>query len=298
MDFATARVGWAVGSGQLLGTRDGGRTWVDQRNAYMANTFFDPRRVCAVNQAHCWVITGGMDKIRCFHTKDGGRTWLNVDFGPSIYPQDVFFINQRRGWMVSDDGKVLGGGGTIHLTDNGGETWHSEQLTGPGKPDVIRFVNSRQGWLVESVITKDQAKTIGRVHRSDDSGKNWELAATFERQILDIAVLDGERIFIAGEGGLIEKTVDGGKSWQRLKTRTRANINSIAFYGNSTGIAGADFGTLLMADGNGTVWNKLKHSPDGSNCVGACVASPSQAIIAFDNSIHSLTLSSKNSAAT
>jgi photosystem II stability/assembly factor-like uncharacterized protein len=97
MNFATARVGWAAGSSQLVRTQDGGKTWVNQRNDYISNTFFDPRRVCATGQAHCWVITGGMGKIRCFHTKDGGQTWVGLNLGPSTYPKDIFFINRKQG---------------------------------------------------------------------------------------------------------------------------------------------------------------------------------------------------------
>jgi photosystem II stability/assembly factor-like uncharacterized protein len=287
MDFITARVGWAVGSGQIVSTRDGGETWKNQYAEYMADAFFAPHRVSILTQDSCWVIdTVGFGQIRCFHTKDGGRTWINVNLGPSTYPKDIFFINQSKGWIISDDGKFLGGGGTIHRTENAGESWHREKLIIKGKPEILRFLNARQGWLVESVITKDQAKTIGRVLRSNDGGKNWGLAATFESQILDLAVLDAQRIFVSGEGGLIARTADGGNSWQRLRTRTRANINSIAFDGNSKGIAGADFGTMLTSDDGGVSWSKIKGLPEDSNCVKVLIPSRDRGVIATDKSIY------------
>jgi len=126
------------------------------------------------------------------------------------------------------------------------------------------------------------------VHRSDDGGKNWKLAATFDRQILDLAVRDTQRVFVSGEGGLLAGTWDGGKSWQRMKTRTRSAINSITFDSNSKGIAGGDFGMLLMSEDEGKSWRKLKSPSGDSNCVSVRIISHDQAVIASETSIHSL----------
>lgn len=288
MHFASPRVGWAVGSGQILCSGDGGKTWNNQYTDFMASSFFAPHRVSMPSQNSCWVIdTVGFGQNRCFHTRDGGRNWEASKFA-SAYPKDVFFINSQRGWLITDDGKMLSGGGSIHATIDGGKTWKTGRLKIKGRPEVIRFISSRAGWLVERVISKDQGRSIGRLHKSKDGGSTWESVATFDNRILDLAVLDQERIFVSGEGGLIAATRDAGQSWQRLRTKTHAAINSIAFDGNRTVIAAGDFRTLLISDDGGSSWSRLRTPAEDSNWVRACMVSSSQAIVASTTAIYLL----------
>ena len=147
---------------------------------------------------------------------------------------------------------MLSSGGQVYVTVDGGKTWETHKLKMKGKPEVIVFISLRQGWLVERVISRDQTRSFGRLHRSNDGGRTWELLATFDRRVLGLTVLDPRRIFVSGENGSILRTRDGGQSWQRTRTGTRATINSIASDQKLNLIAVGDCGTVLISNDEGS----------------------------------------------
>lgn len=296
--FTSRRAGWAVGSGQILSTTNAGKSWTNHYASSMASASFTPHRLSAPTQDCCWIIdTVGCGQTRLFHTGNGGTNWQATKLGALVYPKDIFFLNTRTGWIITDDGKILSGSGNIHITNDGGKTWTDYKLTFKGRPEVIRFGSLREGWLAERVVSKDQSRSFGRLHRSHDGGRTWAMVATFDRRILDVTVLDAQRIFISGEGGLVVKTLDGGQSWQRSKTRMRAAINSISSDGKLSVLAAGDSANLLKSDDGGASWIKLKGPADGSNCVRAQILPNGQIVVASNTSIFLLNGSSEVGAA-
>src|SRR5215213_4594797 len=110
MQFVDDRVGWAVGSTQLVRTTDAGRTWSNLFHQSTVQLAFAPKKLSAPTRETCWVIdTVGSGRVRCLFTMDGGESWLPLELESSQYPRDIFFFNSHRGWLICDSGTFEGG---------------------------------------------------------------------------------------------------------------------------------------------------------------------------------------------
>lgn len=110
--FANVKEGWGIDGWQnnIVHTADGGLTWTVQRrrdeNGWNS-VFF-------MNNQEGWA--SGQDGI--IHTTDGGQTWevqLKAGSPLSGYLDQITFVDQKRGWVVSREGALK--------TTDGGESW-------------------------------------------------------------------------------------------------------------------------------------------------------------------------------
>lgn len=132
---------WAVDkNGNLIFTSDGGSNWTTSRinsetGDYFTLLFFFNSKFGI-----------GFNKYQWF-TKDGGYTWTkNVGkIFPS--PSDVYFENDRIGWMVSDITPYSTDAGYIAATIDSGRIW-SYQDSISARMFGVYFINSLQGFAV------------------------------------------------------------------------------------------------------------------------------------------------------
>lgn len=156
--FINALEGWATGGeyrgerfqGVLLTTKDGGEKWsfVEAKEAKdLSPVFFtSPRHGCGIDDNNA---------IRC--TNDGER-WLVTysDKGKRRAKRNIFFLNEKQGWIVGDG---------IWRTNDGGETWQ-EQFSLHDQSygfERVVFLNDRLGW----------AQKLDAVWRTSDGGQTW-----------------------------------------------------------------------------------------------------------------------------
>ena len=291
MHFATPRIGWAVGTRQLLHTTDDGRSWINQFKESHPCCYASDTRIFAVSAKVCWTMsTLGCGRFRCCLTRDAGMTWGGKTFGPEIYPNDLFFADPKLGWLVTYTND-LHFQGRVHVTNDGGNHWKMTPAQISGQPDKIRFHNARKGWLIEHYVNKDQTRSYSRLHTSDDGGHSWSKVARFDRRLLDLHALNEDRLIVVGETGFIAQSSDGGNSWKRIPTRRRANFNSIHFYEGRICLAVGDSNTLLLSKDGGHRWGKLKTSLNSCNLIEAHFTSSTSGVIASDRAIHLFALS-------
>jgi len=286
MQFVDDRLGWAVGSAQIVRTTNAGRTWSNFFDESMAQLAFAPKKLSAPTRDTCWVIdTIGSGKTRCLFTFDGGQTWWPLELGSSQYPQDIFFFNSQRGWLICDNGTIEKDVPTIRSTRNGGQTWQSQQLNIEGRPEIIRFVDRNHGWLVERILKNVQTESISRLHRSIDGGETWDFVRAFDDRILDLRIRNRKQIFVCGESGLIAFSPNGGLKWHRFNTGTNEAINFVTLGGDQSVVAGGDFGFLLLSRDQGDTWRQLHGLDSDVNLVGAYLLSESKLIVCSSISI-------------
>jgi photosystem II stability/assembly factor-like uncharacterized protein len=286
MQFVDDRVGWAVGSAQIVRTTNGGRTWNNLFDESMAQLAFAPKKLSAPTRDICWVIdTIGSGKTTCLFTVDAGLTWSPLELGSSEYPRDIFFFNSQRGWLICDNGSSEGGVPVIRSTANGGQTWESQLLNIEGRPEIIRFSDHKYGWLVERILTNFQTESISRLHRTNDGGETWEFVTAFHDRIFDLRIRDHKQIFVCGESGLIASSHNGGVKWHRFSTGIKVAINFITLGGEQTLVAGGDFGFLLLSRDNGYSWRQLRGLNSDANFVGVYLLSESKLIVCSSISI-------------
>jgi photosystem II stability/assembly factor-like uncharacterized protein len=196
--------------------------------------------------------------------------WQQVSVPVQSTLTGVYFVNALKGWAVGHDSTIIN-------TVDGGNTWHV-QLFKPEleKPllDVV-FKNDMEGIAVGA---------YGQFFRTEDGGNSWrsefhdefllledieyleELKNEDEEAYFDErssilphfnrVVIDGRTLYLVGEIGLIAKSNDFGKHWQKFSeiyqgsffdlTRTqRGNLVVVGLRGNA-------FRSLK----NGTPWQR------------------------------------------
>jgi photosystem II stability/assembly factor-like uncharacterized protein len=293
ISFATGETGWAVGSGQVLFTRDGGRTWVNQFEPQLRELGMAPWTARAVDANTCWLIgllSGG--DLYCCYTRDAGRSWQPKRFQPKFFPRDIFFAGSKRGWIVGDDGDYHSSRGRmLFVTNDAGDSWDQIDLGLEGRPARLHFLeDGRRGWLIEQRLKTDDNSISSRLYSSTNEGLRWEEVVHFGRDIIDLCVLDAQTLFVAGEDGFASRSTDGGQTWERLNTRFRGFINSVQFYDKDLGLLLSDFGVLLLTEDGGETWQRISDKSELGNLIAAVFLSQTQIVVTANCGIYNLEL--------
>jgi photosystem II stability/assembly factor-like uncharacterized protein len=160
VDFVDAQHGWAVGNfGRVVRTSDGGRTWTSEVLAPMANAslhavhFVNTQRGFVGGENPLWeaqidntVQTATLSNA--FSTNDGGVTWTVMKTGIPFTLYDIFFEDEKTGWVV-------GAKGSLAKTTDGGATWRV--MPTHAKAHLLKIAKARDGlWIAgtEGVVLK------------------------------------------------------------------------------------------------------------------------------------------------
>jgi photosystem II stability/assembly factor-like uncharacterized protein len=234
--MADAAVGWAVGQyGTIIRTVDAGRTWAIQpslegkENLHLFG-------VHAVDADTAWAV--GVWGTRIL-TRDGGMTW-------SDHSVPVTLDHPLFAWLSTEDQeKVLEGGAVyedVALNDvycrprpsemcwivgEFGTIFRSEDLGGKwirGSIDKSEMEDYDPGvdvggtpYLFTVRFSGERDGLIvglgGVVLRSLDGGRHWSYAATDFRRSFFSIARAADRFVAVGEKGFVRFSTDGGKTW-------------------------------------------------------------------------------------
>jgi photosystem II stability/assembly factor-like uncharacterized protein len=153
------------------------------------------------------VMVGDRGKI--FLWKDGAGTRKAIESGTTSALVTVCFPDDRRGW-------IAGQGGVILHTGDGGSSWKVQ----PSGVDAylldIDFIDPHHGIAVGADST---------VLFTADGGGTWQnaalgtsLALTEEINLFAVVMMDEQKACIAGDGGRIFASEDGGRRWVESKS--------------------------------------------------------------------------------
>lgn len=96
----------------------------------------------------------------------------------------------------------------------------------------------------------------GELFVSPDRGATWQVRRVpGDVTLRAVAILDARRGFIAGDGGTLLATTDGGESWRKVETPAGENFTSIHFVGELGWIAGWS-GAILHSPDGGKTWQR------------------------------------------
>lgn len=277
--FLDKKNGWAVGgSGTVLATRDGGRSWIVQssgtQNELQSVYFLDGQSGWLVGQKGTVLTTtdGGAnwgpaaidsqenlndiafadaltawivgDNGTLLVSRDGGKTWSAVKSGVSTSLKDVFFINAETGWAVGSNGVIL-------ATIDGGASWHAQPNAVYSDLARVFFISRTVGWVVGN---------NGTIRRTSDGGLTWTSQDGLRnQQISDVQFVDETRGFAIVDSGMLW-TSDGGNSWDVLKSTLNQSLANLAFVDPSTGWAVGEGGTILVTVDGGQHWARQDDS--------------------------------------
>ena len=195
------------------------------------------------DEEHGWAV-GEYGFI--LHTSDGGVTWLEQGIGlTNFHLNCVYFLDQQCGWVCGDSGLVL------HTLD-GGRSWHFQPSSTNQSLFGICFIDTKSGWAVG-----DSAVIL----HTTDGGNSWNFQSnSIDRcTFMDVCFVDSMWGWIVGpnctpgQGGLLLRTRNGGKDWEKENSHTYSDLRDVFFTDRMNGWTIGENAVMRTTDG-GEVW--------------------------------------------
>jgi len=230
-------------------------------------------RVHMVNSSRGYLLLTIANQNKIVHrTENGGSNWTATSYiQPSSY-QDIFFTSENTGYIAGPLGSIMktvdggntfaplvtgitenlsrisflneytgyssGANGTVIRTTNAGVSWTAANIPGAG---IVRFD------LIDanSVI----AASGLNAYRTTNSGANWQISPLTGENSTGVDMVNSLTGYISGSNssnyGSINKTTDGGLTWQPLISNFQSPISGICFISENTGYIYGGIGSSI-----------------------------------------------------
>ena len=207
--------------------------------------------------------------------------WKAQSSGVLARFNSVFFIDEKRGW-------VAGGNGALMVTDDGGANWRKlqlpQKLAGSNLRDLMIFksgglvllgelglYNRIPGtvWSERIFILLDQdgagkwmegkpSRPVPASTPVEEPAKKSVFNQTPDSVLVRMSFANDSIGWACGEGGTIQATMDGGRTWQFQDSRVRKLLLDVkAVDERNVWIAGSG-GTILHSKDGGLNWNEQR----------------------------------------
>jgi photosystem II stability/assembly factor-like uncharacterized protein len=287
--FADRNNGWIVGSnGTILKTTDGGENWQAQKKFNEDNIrdvyFSDVKNGWLLCEKNIYGA-GGTSPSYLLKTSDGGVNWerINVFADERERIVRLFFSKSGGGfavgeagalWAMTDEksvwkkvslpvrylmlagnfmdemrGAVVGGGGTILMTEDQGLSWNPATITSNDKKNNAKlnsvfFINNQVGWAVGGQ---------GKILFTNNRGKLWrEQNSNVPINLSDVFFISTAEGWAVGDEGTILYTATGGNVWSAEQTKGNYKLEKVFFTGDR-GFAVGFGGTILSYTKKGKI---------------------------------------------
>jgi len=187
----------------------------------------------------------------CFQT--ARADWTRQNLNTLAWLQDVYFLDERTGWIV-------GSGGTYLATTDGGVTWKKEKnFTG----DTIRqvyFTDEQTGWLLcERDLYTLGTNSPSYLLKTINGGVYWErieFADSQRKRVTRFFFTKNGAGLAIGEGGALFAVTNDKKIWKRMPSPVRYLMSDGIFTDDSNGTIVGAGGSILFTDDAGLSWTK------------------------------------------
>ena len=220
-------------SGRIWRSANSGGAW----NAYAVAGAPSLRGVAMPSEQVVYVVGAGGLILKSL---DGGDTWNPQASGTGNTLNAVRFTDVDNGWTVGDAGTVL-------RTADGGDTWLPVDVTCT-TPLYGVDVNGATIWVVG-------AKAVAR--RSTNNGASWtmmNLHTDAQPDVRAVWLKTPNTVFLAGGGGFLRRSLDGGHSWLFPKHGMQAQISSLWFAGSKAWACSNGNLSVLVSPDQDTTW--------------------------------------------
>jgi photosystem II stability/assembly factor-like uncharacterized protein len=191
-------------------------------------------------------------------TTNGGANWISQLSGTKYRFNSVHFTDSNNGWVV-------GVGGTILTTTNGGMNWNGQSILDNLYLNNVYFTDSKNGWVVGGLYAGGYWGE--QICKITNGVKKWiSLLPKIGYSLSSVYFIDLNNGWVVGSVGTILKTTDGGTNWKSQRSGTSNNLSSINFTDANTGTVVGGYGTILRTATGGVTWvepNQHAGSPRG-----------------------------------
>jgi photosystem II stability/assembly factor-like uncharacterized protein len=220
-------------------------------------------------------------------SEDKGASWHQAASPVSVTLTSVYFVNSTEGFVTGQFGVVL-------RTQDGGRTWtrvldgitaahlavtaaaqlvaaapkdptalaalaeaHRLVAQGPDKPFFDSYFSDAQNGFVIGAYNL--------IYRTADGGRSWTAwmshTGNTKRFHLYAIAADGGDIYIAGEQGLVLRSIDGGQSFQQLSTPYAGSFFSVATAPSGEVVIAGLEGNAFRSVDQGVSWQQINGLP-------------------------------------
>lgn len=231
-------------SGLILKTTNGGKTWIKLKSG-TGKKLFSVMFGKDTPAPLTGYISGENGII--LKTTDGGNIWFRMESGTSrsltcVYP-------------APDNSVDIFGDSMTILTETVWTEVHKQEYTYISSmfcfPETGRkyscFAVGFDGNILfepdTDPVSNRQGVFTGLILKSSEEDTTWEVLSRPDSVFFlnSVFMTNENTIYVAGKSGTLYKSSNGGKSWLRLNSGTKADLNSVFFTDSSTGyIAGSN----------------------------------------------------------
>jgi photosystem II stability/assembly factor-like uncharacterized protein len=229
LSAVSRRTAWVGGTGEVLRTVDGGKTFQQVAPPDTAELQF--RDVEAFDDRNAVILSvGSGEDSRVYATSDGGAHWTETfrNTDPAAFYDCMAFFDRKHGLALSDpvDGKFR-----IVSTSDGGRSW--SVLPTAGMPAALdgEFAFAASGTCLSAVPGRSAWFATGggasaRVFRTNDRGRTWKVSDTAipsgpSAGIYSVVFRDPQHGIAVGGDFAVPQTApdnaarssDGGRTW-------------------------------------------------------------------------------------
>jgi len=187
--------------------------------------------------------------------------WTKLNSKTLAWLQDVYFINEKKGWITGSDGTFL-------ETADGGKNWRQADKFTSDTIRQVYFSDEQTGWLLcERSVYNRGSNFLSYVMQTSDGGANWdklEFAKEGRERIAKI-IFDKKGSALAfGEGGAFFTLENDKKTWGKTPVFIKYLLLDGVFTDESNGAIVGAGGSILFTEDGGASWNKANIFGDKS----------------------------------
>ncbi|MBL1216330.1 MAG: hypothetical protein D8M59_02425 [Planctomycetes bacterium] len=248
VNFLDDQHGWVVGPhGILIGTSDGGFTWEIVSRGIGMPIY----QIEMLDDSFGLAVAENTYLVR---TTDSGNNWVVQK--PEVTGQQFLRDETFRGVDILNErvAVAVGLGGTVFKTTDGALTWESI-----GYPDLpegfwaydVECVTEQDIWVVGQDLTwgRDQS-----VYHTTDGGQTWTTPFNHGAIWGRVQFVDDQHGWIHGVGGILERTEDGGATWEEILIPGDPLIEDIVYVDPMNGWIVGWWGYYARTRDGGRTW--------------------------------------------
>ncbi len=185
-----------------------------------------------------------------FKSVDGGSTWTKDKYtGGQIYAFQ--HPSSSHGYIAHINWKT----GYLNRTSDSGESWTIDTLPHIGFRDLA-FINQNNGWA----ICRGASQNTSEIHMTEDAGVTWQKQLEARDNIMSIQYYSDKIAWACGHNGCIYRTINGGKDWERMITKTSCHFKAIYAVSKRKifAVGNYSYGECYLSKNGGETWEKVQ----------------------------------------